>query len=155
MNSRRKSNHLPFFTPSGCIRIGSCLESKPQDRRQTSRYPYRRRPCQGLHRHGLRTINGSPVVSDRLYKRVWQAIEQLNYLPNIHARTLVSGRSRLLGIIVENITNPFFPELIQSFEEVAVAHGYEILVSSTNSDPAVLAAACAACWNARSTAWPS
>jgi len=85
-----------------------------------------------------RTINGSPAVSDRLSKRVWQAIEQLNYFPNTHARSLVSGRSRLFGIIVENITNPFFPELIQSFEEIAVAHGYEILVSSSNSDPAIL-----------------
>ena len=85
-----------------------------------------------------RTINGSPVVSEKLSKRVWQAIEQLNYFPNTHARTLVSGRSRLFGIIVENITNPFFPELIQSFEEVAVGNGYEILVSSSNSDPAVL-----------------
>jgi LacI family transcriptional regulator len=86
-----------------------------------------------------RTINGSPAVSDRLTKRVWQAIKQLNYFPNTHARTLVSGRSRLLGIIVENIVNPFFPELIQSFEEIAVAHGYEILVSSSNGNPAVLA----------------
>jgi DNA-binding LacI/PurR family transcriptional regulator len=85
-----------------------------------------------------RTINGSPVVSDRLSKRVWLAIKQLNYFPNTHARSLVSGRSRLLGIIVENITNPFFPELIQSFEEIAVANGYEILVSSSNSNPAVL-----------------
>ncbi len=85
-----------------------------------------------------RTINGSPAVSERLSKRVWQAIEQLNYFPNTHARSLVSGRSRILGIIVENITNPFFPELIQSFEEIAVAHGYEILVSSSNSDPAIL-----------------
>lgn len=85
-----------------------------------------------------RTINGSPAVSERLSKRVWQAIEQLNYFPNTHARSLVSGRSRLFGIIVENITNPFFPELIQSFEEIAVANGYEILVSSSNSDPAVL-----------------
>ena len=87
-----------------------------------------------------RTINGSPLVSERLSKRVWQAIHQLNYLPNTHARTLVSGRSRIFGIIVENISNPFFPDLIQSFESVAVANGYEILVSSTNSDPAVLAA---------------
>ncbi len=85
-----------------------------------------------------RTINGSPVVSERLTKRVWQAIHQLGYFPNTHARTLVSGRSRLFGIIVENITNPFFPELIQSFEEIAVAHGYEILVSSSNSDPSIL-----------------
>lgn len=85
-----------------------------------------------------RTINGSPLVSEQLRKRVWKAIQQLNYFPNTHARTLVSGRSRLLGIIVENITNPFFPELIQSFEEIAVAHGYEILVSSSNSNVAVL-----------------
>ena len=48
------------------------------------------------------------------------------------------GAAGCLGIIVENITNPFFPELIQSFEEIAVAHGYEILVSSSNSDPAIL-----------------
>lgn len=85
-----------------------------------------------------RTINGSPVVSEALKKRVWQAVKQLNYFPNTHARTLVSGRSRLFGIIVENITNPFFPELIQSFEEIAVSFGYEILVSSSNSDPATL-----------------
>lgn len=85
-----------------------------------------------------RTINGSPAVSERLAKRVWQAIEQLSYFPNTHARSLVSGRSRLFGIIVENITNPFFPELIQSFEEVAVSNGYEILVSSSNSDPKIL-----------------
>jgi LacI family transcriptional regulator len=85
-----------------------------------------------------RTVNGSSAVSERLQKRVWRAIHQLNYFPNSHARTLVSGRSRLLGIIVENITNPFFPELIQSFEEIAVANGFEILVSSSNSDPAVL-----------------
>jgi LacI family transcriptional regulator len=85
-----------------------------------------------------RTINGSSAVSDRLQKRVWQAIDQLHYFPNTHARSLVSGRSRILGIIVENITNPFFPELIQNFEEIAVAHGYEILVSSSNSDPAML-----------------
>jgi LacI family transcriptional regulator len=85
-----------------------------------------------------RTVNGSSAVSERLQKRVWQAVHRLNYFPNTTARSLVSGRSRILGIIVENITNPFFPELIQSFEEIAVAHGYEILVSSSNSDPAVL-----------------
>jgi LacI family transcriptional regulator len=78
-----------------------------------------------------RTINASPAVSEKLSKRVWEAIEQLNYFPNTHARSLVSGRSRIFGIIVENITNPFFPELISGFEEIAVAHGYEILVSST------------------------
>jgi LacI family transcriptional regulator len=68
-------------------------------------------------------------------KRVWEAIRELNYFPNTQARALVSGRSRLLGLIVSEITNPFFPELIQVFEEVAVEHGYEILIGSTNYDP--------------------
>jgi len=47
--------------------------------------------------------------------------------PNTQARALVSGRSRIFGLIVSEITNPFFPELIQGFEDIAVEHGYEIL----------------------------
>ena len=68
-------------------------------------------------------------------KRVWEVIEKLDFVPNTQARALVSGRSRLFGLIVSEITNPFFPELIQGFEDIAVEHGYEILVSSTNHDP--------------------
>lgn len=82
-----------------------------------------------------RTINHVPTVNPRLAARVWDAVARLNYFPNTQARALVSGRSRMLGLIVTEITNPFFPELIQGFEEVAVEHGYEILVASTSQDP--------------------
>jgi LacI family transcriptional regulator len=82
-----------------------------------------------------RTINHFPSVNPKMAKRVWEAIKELNYLPNTQARALVSGRSRLLGLIVSEITNPFFPELIQGFEDAAVEQGYEILISSTNYDP--------------------
>jgi LacI family transcriptional regulator len=82
-----------------------------------------------------RTINHIPTVNPKMAKRVWEAIRELNYFPNTQARALVSGRSRLLGLIVSEITNPFFPELIQGFEEVAVENGYEILIGSTNYDP--------------------
>jgi DNA-binding LacI/PurR family transcriptional regulator len=82
-----------------------------------------------------RTVNGVPTVAPELAKRVWKAIEDLDYYPNTQARGLVSGRSRLLGLVISEITNPFFPELIQGFEEVAVEHGYEILIGSTNYDP--------------------
>lgn len=82
-----------------------------------------------------RTINHIPTVNPKMAKRVWEVIKELDYLPNSQARSLVSGRSRLLGLIVSEITNPFFPELIQGFEEVAVEHGYEILIGSTNYDP--------------------
>jgi len=82
-----------------------------------------------------RTINQVPSVDPKLAARVWKAIEELDYFPNSQARALVSGRSRLFGLIVSDITNPFFPELIQSFEQVAVEKGYEILIGSTNYDP--------------------
>jgi len=79
-----------------------------------------------------RAINHVPTVDPVLAERVWQVVEELNYFPNTQARALVSGRSRLLGLIVSEITNPFFPELIQEFEQVAVERGYEILIASTN-----------------------
>jgi LacI family transcriptional regulator len=82
-----------------------------------------------------RTINHIPTVNPKMAKRVWQVIKELNYFPNSQARSLVSGRSRLFGLIVSEITNPFFPELIQGFEDIAVEHGYEILIGSTNYDP--------------------
>src|SRR6202046_3248371 len=82
-----------------------------------------------------RTINHVPTVNAKMAKRVWEVIRELNYFPNTQARALVSGRTRLFGLIVSEITNPFFPELIQGFEDIAVENGYEILVSSTNYDP--------------------
>ena len=82
-----------------------------------------------------RTINHVPTVDPALAARVWKAVDELNYFPNTQARALVSGKSKLLGLIVSEITNPFFPELIQEFELAAVAHGYEILIGSTNYEP--------------------
>jgi DNA-binding LacI/PurR family transcriptional regulator len=82
-----------------------------------------------------RTINRVPTVDKDLAKRVWKAIEELNYFPNTQARALVSGRSRLFGLLISEITNPFFPELIQGFEDFAIENNYEILIGSTNYDP--------------------
>jgi DNA-binding LacI/PurR family transcriptional regulator len=77
-------------------------------------------------------MNGLATVDPVLAKRVRQSAEELGYLPNTQARALVSGKSRLLGLIVSDITNPFFPELIQEFERIAVERDYEILIASTN-----------------------
>ena len=83
-----------------------------------------------------RAVNHISTVNPELAQRVWKAIEEVGYLPNTQARALVSGRSRMLGLIVSEITNPFFPELVQEFENLAVAQGYEVLIGSTNYDPA-------------------
>lgn len=82
-----------------------------------------------------RVTNGRSTVDERLAKRVWQAIRELGYTPNPQARALVSGRSRVLGLLVSEITNPFFPELMQSFEDVAGENDFEVLVGSTNYNP--------------------
>jgi len=79
-----------------------------------------------------RTINGSDKVKPKTAERVRRAIEALNYFPNTNARALGSGRSRLYGLIISDITNPFFPELVKSFEESAVQHGLEVIVSNTS-----------------------
>jgi LacI family transcriptional regulator len=82
-----------------------------------------------------RTINRIPTVDPQLAKRVWKVVDELGYYPNTHARALVSGKTRLFGLIVSEITNPFFPEIVQSFENIAVQHNYEILLTSTIHDP--------------------
>jgi len=82
-----------------------------------------------------RTVNQVATVDAQLAKRVWKAIEELGYYPNRQARALVSGRSRVFGLIVSEITNPFFPEVVQTFETLAVEQNYEILLTSTIHDP--------------------
>jgi LacI family transcriptional regulator len=82
-----------------------------------------------------RAVNRISSVDPELAKRVWKAVDEVGYVPNTQARALVSGRSRILGLIVSEITNPFFPELVQEFENLAVAQGYEVMIGSTNYDP--------------------
>ncbi len=88
------------------------------------------RPC---------TVNGVRSVSPAIAAKVWSAVHAVGYVPNTQARALVSGRSRILGLIVSDITNSFYPELIQGFEQFAVQAGYEVLLGATNYDPAIMA----------------
>ena len=83
-----------------------------------------------------RTINGSDKVTPETKERVRRAIEELGFYPNTWARALGSGRSNLYGLIISDITNPFFPELVKSFEDIAVQNGQEVLVANTNYDAA-------------------
>jgi LacI family transcriptional regulator len=82
-----------------------------------------------------RTINRVSTVDPQLAKRVWKVVDELGYYPNTLARALVSGRSRIFGLVVSEITNPFFPEIVQAFEDIAVQHNYEILLTSTVHNP--------------------
>ncbi len=66
---------------------------------------------------------------------VLSTVKRLGYIPNVHARHLASRDSRTLGIIVSDIENPFFPEVIKGFEVRARQLGYDAILSDTNYDP--------------------
>src|SRR6185312_78119 len=85
-----------------------------------------------------RTLNNSPLVREKTATRIRKVIEELGYIPNGSARSLSSGRSQLLGVIISDITNPFFPDLISSFERLSADHSYEVIFANTNYDPARL-----------------
>ncbi|MBV8864481.1 MAG: LacI family DNA-binding transcriptional regulator [Acidobacteriaceae bacterium] len=63
-----------------------------------------------------------------------RAAAELNYYKNTSARLLVRGQSDLLGLIISDIENPFFPELIKSFEKACAAQRMEVLLCATNYD---------------------
>lgn len=82
-----------------------------------------------------RVLNDSPKVRPATYERVKRIIKELNYVPNTSARNLRMGRSRLLGLVVSDINNPFFPELIDDFEARARERGIDVIFSHTNYQP--------------------
>jgi DNA-binding LacI/PurR family transcriptional regulator len=79
-----------------------------------------------------RTINRPQMVDAETAERVWQVIRKSNYVPNSQARALVSGKSRIFGLIVSDISNPFFPEVVKSFDHSAISHNYDVLVANTD-----------------------
>jgi len=81
-------------------------------------------------------INNTRFVTESTRDKVLKAIENCNYYPNAHARSLASGRSHTLGLLVSDISNPFFPELVKTIEVAASERGYDIILASSNYDPA-------------------
>ena len=79
-------------------------------------------------------INNTKFVTGGTREKVLSAIEQFHYYPNAHARTLASGRSNIIGLLVSDISNPFFPELVKSVEETAFESGYNVILVNTNYD---------------------
>jgi len=81
-------------------------------------------------------LNHTGQVSSKTRGAVMLAIRSLRYVPNVHARNLASASSRMLGMIVSDIENPFFPEVIKGFEKRAREQGYDVILSDTDYDSA-------------------
>ncbi|MBS1856675.1 MAG: LacI family DNA-binding transcriptional regulator [Acidobacteria bacterium] len=80
-------------------------------------------------------INGSVPVSDSLRRKVQAAIRELDYHPNHVARSLKTSRTRTLGIIVPDMTIPYFPHVIRGAEAAARAQGYSLIAVNSDDNP--------------------
>lgn len=80
-----------------------------------------------------RVINGTAKVDDAKRKRVLEAIDKTGFQPNELARALFKQSSRIIGLILPDIVNPFFSELAKVIEEHAHSEGYNILLCNSNN----------------------
>jgi LacI family transcriptional regulator len=79
-------------------------------------------------------LNGTRHTRPQTRERVLAAIRDLGYAQNQSARNLARGTSTLLGVIVSDVRNPFFPEITAAFQEQALDHNMDALVINTNYD---------------------
>jgi LacI family transcriptional regulator len=82
-----------------------------------------------------RYLNRSMVLPDESASRIDEAIRKLNYQPNGLARNLSRGSSRMIGLVIPEISNPFFAALASAVEEVAFRAGHGVLLCNTRNDP--------------------
>ncbi len=81
-----------------------------------------------------RVINNKPYVSTTTRQRVQEIIAETGYRPSPIARSLVTSRTATIGLVVPDISNPFFSAIARGVEEVAYAEGYSVLLCNTGED---------------------
>ena len=82
-----------------------------------------------------RVLNDSGYASQKTRQRVLAAVEELNYVPNVHAKRLRTGTSKVIAFSVIEFTNPFWAEVARGVEAVVWQNGYDLLLHSTAGDP--------------------
>lgn len=79
-------------------------------------------------------LNGTTTVSPELSRRVKEAIAALDYQPDLVARSLKTGRSKTVAIVIPDITNPFFPKIVRGAESVLWTQDYSLITFNTDDD---------------------
>ncbi|MCY6959222.1 LacI family DNA-binding transcriptional regulator [Clostridium brassicae] len=82
-----------------------------------------------------RVLNNVDVVNEDTKKRVLEAIKKLDYRPNIVARSLKTQKTKTIGIIIPDISNQIYPEIVRGAEDVANIYDYNIILCNTDLDP--------------------
>ncbi|HDI11694.1 MAG TPA: LacI family transcriptional regulator [Candidatus Acetothermia bacterium] len=80
-----------------------------------------------------RVINGNVPVSPWIKEKVLAAIEKLHYIPNKHAQVLKKRRTRVMGVLIPDISNHFFSKIVRGIEKAAYCQGFSILIGDTEN----------------------
>jgi LacI family transcriptional regulator len=81
-----------------------------------------------------RVVNGNPNVKPATRKKVLEVIERLGYRPNAVARGLASKKTTTVGVIIPDISSPFFAELARGIEDIATMYKYNIILSNSDQN---------------------
>jgi LacI family transcriptional regulator, galactose operon repressor len=79
-------------------------------------------------------LNGSAPVKDPLRQRVLDVVNQLGYQPSQLARGLRRDKTNMIGMVIPDVTNPFFPAVVRGAEDVAFSNGYRLILCNTDND---------------------
>lgn len=82
-----------------------------------------------------RALNGVGVVRDETRRKVMTAAAELNYVPDQHARSLTTGRSRTIAAVLPKLTHPVFSAFLETLEKCLSGSGYSLVVASSDFDP--------------------
>ena len=83
-----------------------------------------------------RALNDKPDVSEETKRRVLEVARRLDYRPNRLARGLRQRRTATIGVVVADLANPFFAEVVEGIDRVCTARGYGLVLANTEEDPA-------------------
>jgi DNA-binding LacI/PurR family transcriptional regulator len=82
-----------------------------------------------------RVLNKTHYISAETEQRVLEVVGQLKYFKNVHARRLATGQSDLFGLVISEIANPYFAEVIRGFQAAAWDRGFDVLLCNTQYNP--------------------
>jgi len=83
-----------------------------------------------------KVLRNHPDIGYETRERVLARVKERDYRPNLAARSLVTGRSYLVGLVVPDLLHPFFAEVAKSLSDVLRGNGYYLIVCSSDEDPA-------------------
>jgi DNA-binding LacI/PurR family transcriptional regulator len=81
-----------------------------------------------------RVLNDTEYISEHTRRRVLKVVRDFNYFKNVHARRLATGRSDIFGLIISEIANPYFPEIVRGYQAMAWSRGFDVLICNTEYD---------------------